>query len=235
MNDRPAHLLVVDDDDRIRDLLTRFLRDRGYRVSAAPDAVRALAKLEALAFDLLVLDVMMPGMDGFEMTRAVRAQGETPILLLTARGEPEDRIHGLSLGADDYLAKPFEPEELILRVQAILRRALPKTRGPAEVKFGEWRFDVEAGHLYRNGERKRLTGGEVQLLTALAQSPGETLSRQALAERTAAGAGERAVDVQVTRLRRKIEADPKDPVWLQTVRGEGYRLAAEPVFEPGGR
>jgi len=235
MTEREAHLLVVDDDDRIRDLLTRYLRDRGYRVTAAPDAAKALAKIGALAFDLLILDVMMPGMDGFALTEAVRAKGDTPILLLTARGEPEDRIKGLSLGADDYLAKPFEPEELILRVQAILRRVLPKTRGPAQVVFGDWRFDVEAGHLFNGEDRQRLTGGEVQLLTALAQSPGETLSRQALAERTAAGAGERAVDVQVTRLRRKIEADPKDPVWLQTVRGEGYRLAAEPIFAPGER
>ncbi|MFC4725501.1 response regulator [Glycocaulis abyssi] len=230
------HILVVDDDDRIRTLLSRFLRERGFRVSSAPNAGKALSMLRSLAFDLLILDVMMPGMDGFELTRAVREAHDCPILLLTARGEPEDRIKGLSLGADDYLAKPFEPEELILRVQAILRRMIPKKQGAKRVRFGGWIFELETGQLMQGEARVRLTGGEAALLSALAQSPGEPVDRYLLSERAAGGAGERAIDVQMTRLRRKIEDDPKNPVFLQTVRGEGYKLVAEPVFEaPAGK
>jgi two-component system phosphate regulon response regulator OmpR len=224
-----AHILVVDDDDRIRGLLKRYLQERGYRVSTAPNAAKALSTLNSLAFDLLVLDVMMPGMNGFELTEAVRKRGDTPILLLTARGEAEDRIKGLSLGADDYLAKPFEPEELVLRINAILRRARPAVAAIRRVEFGEWSFDVEREILTRSGDPVRLTGGEAALLAALAASTGQTVSRLSLSERT--GGGERAVDVQVTRLRRKIEEDPKEPLHLQTVRGEGYRLVADPVFE----
>ncbi|PWE16689.1 DNA-binding response regulator [Marinicauda salina] len=229
--DRAPHVLVVDDDDRIRDLLAKFLRAQGMRVSTAPNAEKALAMLRSLAFDLLILDVMMPGMNGFDLTREIRATRDCPILLLTARGEPEDRIKGLSLGADDYLAKPFEPEELLLRAQAILRRMLPRTQGPAAVRFGPWRFEIDAGQLTRGEERVRLTGGEAALLGALAGAAGEPVSRLALSERAGAGSGERAVDVQITRLRRKIEDDPRDPIWIQTVRGEGYRLVAEPEFE----
>lgn len=230
------HILVVDDDDRIRTLLSRFLRERGFRVSSAPNADKALSMLRSLTFDLLILDVMMPGMDGFELTRAVREAHDCPILLLTARGEPEDRIKGLSLGADDYLAKPFEPEELILRVQAILRRMIPKKQGAKRVRFGGWIFELETGQLMQGETRVRLTGGEAALLSALAQSPGEPVDRYLLSERAAGGAGERAIDVQMTRLRRKIEDDPKNPVFLQTVRGEGYKLVAEPVFEaPAGK
>lgn len=224
-----AHILVVDDDDRIRSLLKRFLQERGYRVSTAPHAEKALATLDALEFDLLVLDVMMPGMDGFDLTRAVRTASETPILLLTARGEAEDRIKGLSLGADDYLAKPFEPEELILRINAILRRTKPVANAFSQVQFGDWRFDLEREQLHQGETLVRLTGGEAALLSALASSAGQTVSRLTLSERT--GSGERAVDVQVTRLRRKIERDPKEPIHLQTVRGEGYRLVADPLFQ----
>jgi len=224
-----AHILVVDDDDRIRGLLKRYLQERGYRVSTAPNAAKALSTLNSLAFDLLVLDVMMPGMNGFELTEAVRKRGDTPILLLTARGEAEDRIKGLSLGADAYLAQPFEPEELVRRLNAILRRARPAVAAIRRVEFGEWSFDVEREILTRSGDPVRLTGGEAALLAALAASTGQTVSRLSLSERT--GGGERAVDVQVTRLRRKIEEDPKEPLHLQTVRGEGYRLVADPVFE----
>ncbi len=227
--DDDAHILVVDDDDRIRTLLKRFLQERGFRVSTAPNADKALATLNSLAFDLLVLDVMMPGMDGFELTEAVRGHSDTPILLLTARGEAEDRIRGLTLGADDYLAKPFEPEELVLRINAILRRAKPVTAAIKRVEFGGWSFDLSRESLTKGGDLVRLTGGETALLAALAASPGQAVSRLVLSERT--GGGERAVDVQVTRLRRKIEVDPKEPLHLQTVRGEGYRLAADPVFE----
>ena len=227
----PAHhILVVDDDDRIRALLAQFLRERDFRVSTAPDGQAALQLADPMQFDLVILDVMMPGLDGFSVTEKLREASQTPILLLTARGEPADRIKGLSLGADDYLPKPFEPEELILRVQAILRRSLPKLRGPQSVLFGEWRFDLDAGRLERDGEPVRLTGGEALLLAALATQPGETVSRTALAERAGGEAGERAVDVQITRLRRKIEADPKAPLHIQTVRGEGYKLIAQPDF-----
>ena len=224
-----AHILVVDDDDRIRNLLKRFLQERGFRVSTAPNADKALSTLNSLAFDLLVLDVMMPGMDGFELTEAVRKRGETPILLLTARGDAEDRIKGLSLGADDYLPKPFEPEELVLRINAILRRAKPAQAAIQRVSFGLWNFDIARESLTNDGAPVRLTGGEAALLGALAASAGQTVSRLTLSERT--GGGERAVDVQVTRLRRKLETDPKEPMHLQTVRGEGYRLLADPVFE----
>jgi two-component system phosphate regulon response regulator OmpR len=228
-NNDSAHILVVDDDDRIRSLLKRFLQERGYRVSTAPDAAKALSTLNSLAFDILVLDVMMPGMDGFELTEAIRSKGDTPILLLTARGEAEDRIRGLSLGADDYLSKPFEPEELVLRINAILRRAKPSNASIIRVLFGEWSFDLTREALTRDSKPVRLTGGETALLAALAATPGQAVSRLTLSERT--GGGERAVDVQVTRLRRKIETDPKEPLHLQTVRGEGYRLAADPVFD----
>lgn len=231
MDARAPHILVVDDDDRIRDLLARFLRERRLRVSTAPDGDRALKLLEQMAFDLVILDVMMPGVDGFEVTRRLRERGETPVLLLTARGEPEDRIKGLSLGADDYLAKPFEPEELALRVQAVLRRAAPQRRGPKSVVFGDWTFTLANSRLDKAGQPVRLTGGEAALLTALAAQAGEPVSRTALSETAAAGAGERAVDVQITRLRRKLEADPKQPIWIQTVRGEGYKLVADPVFD----
>jgi two-component system phosphate regulon response regulator OmpR len=224
-----AHILVVDDDDRIRALLKRFLQERGFRVSTAPNAAKALSTLNSLAFDLLVLDVMMPGMDGFELTESIRKTGETPILLLTARGDAEDRIKGLSLGADDYLAKPFEPEELVLRINSILRRAKPASPAISHVDFGEWSFDLGRETLTHNGNIVRLTGGETALLSALAASPGQAVARLTLSERT--GGGERAVDVQVTRLRRKIESLPKEPLHLQTVRGEGYRLAADPVFK----
>ncbi|MDG1418606.1 MAG: response regulator transcription factor [Maricaulis sp.] len=228
-NNDSAHILVVDDDDRIRTLLKRFLQERGYRVSTAPDAAKALSTLNSLAFDILVLDVMMPGMDGFELTEVIRSKGDTPILLLTARGEAEDRIRGLSLGADDYLSKPFEPEELVLRINAILRRAKPSSASIIQVLFGDWAFDIARESLTRDNKPVRLTGGETALLSALAATPGQAVSRLTLSERT--GGGERAVDVQVTRLRRKIETDPKEPLHLQTVRGEGYRLAADPVFD----
>lgn len=233
MTEAAAHILVVDDDDRIRDLLAKFLRQKGLRVSTASDGARALALLSQMRFDLVILDVMMPRVDGFEVTARVRETDDTPLILLTARGEPEDRIKGLSLGADDYLPKPFEPEELLLRVQAILRRAAPRRNAPAEVVFGPWSFTLSTGQLACDGAPVRLTGGEAALLTALAREPGRPVSRQSLSENAANGAGERAVDVQITRLRRKLEADPRAPVWVQTVRGEGYKLVAEPVLSQG--
>ncbi|HEY3812696.1 MAG TPA: response regulator [Caulobacteraceae bacterium] len=220
------HLLVVDDDDRIRELLKQFLTRAGFRVTTAGDAEAARKLLDLLDFDLLVVDVMMPGEDGFSLTRWVRKRGPTPVMILTARGLPDDRIEGLSLGADDYLAKPFEPQELVLRVEAILRRAGPKPSGPRQVKLGDYAFDLDRGELTREGIMVRLTEAEAQLLKVLAQNAHAAVDRLDLARDTADATG-RAVDVQVTRLRRKIESDPRNPRYLQTVRGVGYMLAPD--------
>jgi len=226
---RERHLLVVDDDDRIRDLLKAYLTRAGFRVSAARDGAAARRLLEALDFDLAVFDVMMPGEDGLALTRWLRGRagppGRTPVLMLTARGLPEDRIEGLKLGADDYLPKPFEPEELVLRIEAILRRGAAPRPG-AHVTLGRSRFDPARGELVTDGVAVRLTEAEVALLRRLARAPHEAVERLELARETADPSG-RAVDVQVTRLRRKIEADPKAPRYLQTVRGVGYMLAPD--------
>ena len=220
------HVLVVDDDDRIRDLLRRFLARAGFRVTAAADAAAARRLAETLDFDLVVVDVMMPGEDGFSLTRWIRKRGPTPVLILTARGLPDDRIEGLSLGADDYLAKPFEPQELLLRIEAILRRAGPRPSGPRRVALGRFAFDLDRAELSRDGSPVRLTEAEAQLLKTLAQNAHAPVDRLDLAG-DGAEAGMRAVDVQVTRLRRKLEADPKNPRYLQTVRGVGYMLAPD--------
>ncbi|HJN03917.1 MAG TPA: response regulator [Alphaproteobacteria bacterium] len=222
MDTERPHILVVDDDGRIRDLLTQYLRDHQYNVTAAADAAEARRKMAGLEFDLIVLDVMMPGEDGFELTRALRRRGNVPILLLTARGEPEDRITGLETGADDYLAKPFEPRELLLRVGSILRRS-HKDEVPAGVFLGNCYFDIARMELRRDERPVRLTSAEASLLTIFARKPGATISRLELCERSG-GVNERSIDVQVTRLRRKIEPDPKAPRYLQTVWGEGYIL-----------
>ncbi len=233
-----AHLLVVDDDERIRTLLMRFLRSRGFWVSGARDAAHARRLLEGLDFDLVVLDVMMPGEDGISLTRSLRAQSETPVLLLTARGETADRIAGLEAGADDYLSKPFEPRELLLRINAILRR-VPQESGPTLPKFmhlGAVRYDLERGELWRGSDPVRLTATEAALMRIFTASPGAPIARERLVEdlerdrgqtRGAVGSQERAVDVQITRLRRKIEPDPRQPRYLQTVRGEGYMLVPD--------
>ena len=226
------HLIVVDDDDRIRDLLKEFLTRAGFRVSAAPGGAAARKLMETIDFDLAVFDVMMPGEDGFSLTRWVRERkglaGRTPILMLTARGLAEDRIEGLRLGADDYLPKPFEPEELLLRIEAILRRSQARVpTGPgAHLSLGRCAFDPERGELTCEGAAVRLTEAEVSLLRRLSRSPHEPVDRLELAKETVDPSG-RAVDVQVTRLRRKIEVDPKTPRYLQTVRGVGYLLAPD--------
>jgi two-component system, OmpR family, phosphate regulon response regulator OmpR len=224
--DDAPHLLVVDDDRRIRALLLRFLHGEGYRVTTAETAREARAKLEGLKFDLMILDVMMPGENGFDFARAIRAGSTVPILMLTARDEKESRIKGLEIGADDYLAKPFEPRELSLRVANILKRARPPAAPPAEtVRFGQFVFHLASGELRRGEEAIRLTDREREMLRVLTQSVGETVPRQALAG-TGDAVGERTVDVQVNRLRRKIERDPANPLIVQTVRGVGYRLVA---------
>ena len=220
------HVLVVDDDDRIRDLLRRFLSRAGFRVTVAPDAAAARRMAETLTFDLVVVDVMMPGEDGFSFTKWLRKRGSTPVLILTARGMPDDRIEGLSLGADDYLAKPFEPQELLLRIEAILRRAGPAPSGPRKVGLGRFAFDIDRAELSQEGAPVRLTEAEAQLLKTLALNAHAPVDRMDLAG-DGAEAGMRAVDVQVTRLRRKLEADPKNPRYLQTVRGVGYMLAPD--------
>ncbi len=227
MDQDEPHLLVVDDDRRIRELLRRYLAGSGFRVTIAGDAAEARGKLASMEFDLVVLDVMMPGENGFDLTRALRKTSRTPILLLTAMAESEDRITGLERGADDYLAKPFEPRELVLRIRNILQR-VPVAAPDAHryVRFGIFRFDRERSELYRGEEAVRLTAAEVGLLATLVSRPGEPVSRELLAEEAQFSGNVRTVDVQMTRLRRKIEADPKFPRYIQTVRGTGY------VFRP---
>jgi two-component system phosphate regulon response regulator OmpR len=226
--DDAPHLLVVDDDRRIRVLLLRFLLGEGSRVTPAERAREARAKLEGLNFDLLILDVMMPGESGFDFARAIRTGSTVPILMLTARDEKESRIMGLEIGADDYLAKPFEPRELALRVASILRRARPPSAPPAEsVRFGPFVFHLSRGELRRGEETIRLTDREREMLRVLTASVGETVPRLALAG-NGETVSERTVDVQVNRLRRKIELDPANPLVVQTVRGVGYRLVASP-------
>ena len=233
MSEAMAHLLVVDDDERIRGLLQKFLIRNGFLVTVARDAAQARRLLAGLDFDMLVLDVMMPGEDGIALTRAIRARSGVPVLLLTAKGEAVNRIEGLEAGADDYLVKPFEPKELLLRINAILRRVpnvKPQAPGPKVLHLGEVRYDMERGELWHGTEPVRLTATEAQLMRVLAAQPGEAVSRERLvgdlvpAEDTGEKSQERAVDVQITRLRRKIEADPKQPRYLQTVRGAGYML-----------
>ena len=228
-----AHILVVDDDARIRDLLKRFLARNGYLVTVARDAAHASRLLESLSFDMLIVDVMMPGEDGLSFTRRVRADGETPVLLLTARGETDDRIEGLEAGADDYLPKPFEPRELLLRVAAILRRAAPPAHNEEVVRslmLGEKHYDLIRGELRHGETAVRLTSTEQALMRVFSRQPNEPVSRMRLAEELGGTGGavqERAVDVQITRLRRKIEIDPKNPRYLQTVRGAGYMLTPD--------
>lgn len=226
-----AHVLVVDDDARLRALLSRYLAEQGFRVTTAGHAAEAREQMRSMQPDLLVLDVMMPGETGLSLTNSLRAErAGLPILLLTARGAPEDRIAGFEAGADDYLGKPFEPYELVLRLRAMLRRVVPPA--PAEpagpVALGILIFDVERAELSGPDGIVHLTGGEAALLQALARKPGEVLSRDWIVETLGMDeTGERAIDVQVTRLRRKIEADPREPRFLHTVRGRGY------VLKPG--
>ncbi len=225
-----SHILIVEDNAPLRERLARYLGGEGLHVTTAADAAEARDRMRAISFDLLVLDVMMPGETGLELTEWLRRDGpvDLPVLLLTARGAPEDRIAGFEAGADDYLPKPFEPRELVLRIRALLRRAPPHVvagdhTGP--LRFGPAAFDPERGELRDARGPIRLTGGELALLAALAARPNQILSREDLAATLGMDtAGERAIDVQVTRLRRKIETDPREPRFLHTVRGRGYIL-----------
>jgi two-component system phosphate regulon response regulator OmpR len=225
--DEAPHLLVVDDDNRIRTLLTRYLSANGFRVTAAASAAEARRQISNLAFDLLVVDVMMPGETGLEFTEALRQTSSVPILILTARSEVPHRIRGLEVGADDYLAKPFEPRELLLRITSILRRGTQQAAPIVEsISFGPFTFHVERGELKQGDAVVRITDRERDLLRIFAARPGETVKRHEFLK-VSNGGGERAVDVQINRLRRKIEEDPSNPVHLQTARGIGYRLLVD--------
>lgn len=233
MSDFDTHLLIVDDDERIRSLLQKFLMRNGFLVTSARDAAHARRVLSGLDFDMIVLDVMMPGEDGLSLCRSLRETHATPILLLTAKGETGNRIEGLEAGADDYLPKPFEPKELLLRINAILRRVpdvAPEEAAPKILSLGPIRYDMERGEMWQGEDLVRLTATEMQLMKLFSAKPGEAISRAQLVEdlgRDRGQAQERAVDVQITRLRRKIESNPKQPRYLQTVRGAGYMLAPD--------
>lgn len=223
MEDSP-HILVVDDDRRLRELLKKFLTDSGFRVTTAESAGDAREKLASIQFDLLVLDLMMPGESGLSLTSGLRENNMVPILMLTAMAEPEDRIDGLERGADDYLTKPFEPRELVARIRSILRRAGDRTGDADEFRFGDHTYDSQRQILTGPDGMVALTGAEARLLDVLAATAGHPVSREALQEQSKIGGSARAVDVQVTRLRRKIEPNPRTPRYLQTIRGQGYVL-----------
>lgn len=223
MNDDAPHILIVDDDDRIRDLLGQYLGENGFVVTTASDAADARTRMSFLEFDLIVLDLMMPGESGIDLADDIRGTTTVPILMLTAMAEPDDRIAGLEHGADDYLTKPFEPRELLLRIQSVLRR-IPGQSTIREVSLGDCLFNPARGELLKAGVPIRLTDAEVALLGILSGRPDEILSRDELVAASGTEASDRAIDVQVTRLRRKIERDPKVPRYLQTVRGRGYVL-----------
>ena len=226
MDDLP-HILVVDDDRRIRSLLQSFLIENGFRISVAASAAEAREQMRIMSFDLVVLDIMMPGETGLSLTSSLRAAGNTvPVLMLSALAETSDRIAGLETGSDDYLTKPFEPRELLLRIRGLLRRQEQPQRQRAEVAFGPYVFHVQRGELRKGAEPVRLTSREREFLRTLAASAGTPVARGDLAPE-ASEEGARSVDVQINRLRQKIEEDPSNPVYLQTVRGTGYVLHAD--------
>ena len=227
LHDDAAHILVIDDDSRIRDLLARYLSEQGFRVSMAGDALDARRKLKGLAFDLLIVDVMMPGENGTDFTRSMRDDLDVPVLMLTALGETEARIKGLEAGADDYMPKPFDPRELVLRINSILKRVRVETPPAIEqVLFGPYTFTISSRELKNSGTPVKLTDREREIMVMFARNAGEVVPRLDLIGEDAT-ANERTVDVQINRLRRKIEADPASPTWLQTVRGVGYKLYIE--------
>ncbi len=225
--DNAPHILVVDDDHRIRDLLARYLHENGFRVTPAADAASARSAMRGLAFDLVILDVMMPGENGLSLAQSLKQTSAVPICMLTARSESSDRIKGLEIGVDDYVTKPFEPRELVLRLQNILKRGRnPGNSSRDEVKMGEFTFQIGRGELKRGDETIKITERERDLLRMFAQRPGLPIARHELASDDSTGS-ERAIDVQINRLRRKIESDPSNPVYLQTVRGKGYILHSD--------
>ncbi|MEM8834140.1 MAG: response regulator transcription factor [Pseudomonadota bacterium] len=221
------HILVVDDDDRIRDLVTKYLRKQDFMVSMAENAQEAKEILALFEYDLMVLDVMMPGETGFEFTEKLRESSDMPVILLTALGETDDRIEGLTAGADDYLTKPFDPRELVLRIEAILRRRPTEDLQAPKLQIGPWFFDPDYNELKADDRTVKLTDGEMTLLRALAQKAGELYDRESLSEECGFDSLKRTIDVQITRLRRKLEDNSDNPRYLQTVRGKGYILRAE--------
>ncbi len=227
LSDDAAHLLVIDDDTRIRDLLNRYLKEQGFRVTSASDAKEARRKLDGLEFDLLIVDVMMPGENGVNLTKSLREVRDVPILMLTALAEIDNRLEGLEAGADDYLGKPFDPRELVLRINNSLKRGGPPDIPKIEqIVFGPYTFGLARRELKRGANVIRLTDREQEIMVQFAERPGETIPRHELVGNDV-GIGERTIDVQINRLRRKIEDDPANPMWLQTVRGIGYRLSVE--------
>lgn len=226
--DGDKHILVVDDDERLRGLLNQYLTENGFRVTAAADAAEARAKMGSIVFDLVVLDLMMPGESGLDFAQSLRVTNSVPILMLTAMAESDDRIGGLEAGADDYLTKPYEPRELLLRINNILRRVPAEPdETPTEARLGDVTFDIGREELRRGNQHIALTSTECRLLKLLAERPGAVFAREALMRIVAPGGGTRTVDVQVNRLRQKIEPDPKIPRYLQTVRGQGYILRTD--------
>ncbi len=222
LSDDTPHILLVDDDERILDLTCRYLRDQGFRITTAKDAECARRTLDGLSFDLLILDVMMPGENGMDLAADLKTRMDVPIIMLTARSEPEDRIKGLEVGVDDYMPKPFEPRELVLRIQNVLKRRTQKTT-VKEIHMGAFTFHIERGELQKDNISIKLTERERDLMRQFASHAGTPIPRHELASDESSG-NERAVDVQINRLRRKIEIDPANPVYLQTVRGKGYIL-----------
>jgi len=221
--DDALHILVVDDDHKIRDLLASYLVRQGFRVTTAADTAAARGAMRGLAFDLVLLDVMMPGQSGLEFARELKATSTIPICMLTARSDPDERVTGLECGVDDYVAKPFEPRELVLRLRNIMRRGIASPEPSDEVRMGTYVFHIGRGELRRGEESIKLTERERDLLRQFAHRRGIAIARHELSSDDTTGS-ERAIDVQINRLRRKIEADPSNPVYLQTVRGKGYIL-----------
>ena len=239
--DSAPHVLFVEDDPEIRGLVADFLRQSGFRVTVAQDGEEMDRKLNADGVDLLILDIMLPKEDGLSLCRRVRASGNLPVIMLTARGGEIDRVVGLEMGADDYLTKPFSSNELLARIRALLRRSQytvvePRKRRRSVLIFADWRLDLIARRLHsREGTRVPLTGGEFELLVAFCEHPNKVLTRDQLLDFTTRGktaaAIDRSIDIQVSRLRRKIEKDPKDPVLIHTVRSGGYVFTAEVTLE----
>ena len=226
--DDAPHVLVVDDDRRLRELLSRYLTDNGFRVSTAKDTQEARIALDVLQFDGLIVDVMMPGENGFDFAHDLRQKSDVPLMMLTARSDADNRVRGLEIGVDDYLGKPFEPRELLLRLNNIIKRgqtAAPSSETVESIRFGDYQFYLQRGELRKGEEGVRLTEREREILTLLARKPGQTVPREDFAAHEDIS-NERTVDVQINRLRRKIETDPANPLHLQTVRGIGYRLIA---------
>lgn len=221
--DDAPHVLVVDDDQRIRDLLARYLYENGFRVSTSKDAESAKAAMRGLSFDLVLVDWMMPGQSGLELARELKATKDVPLCMLTAQSDPDQRITGLEAGVDDYIIKPFEPRELLLRLRNILRRGQAASNAGEEIRMGAYIFHVGRGDLKRDDESIKITERERDLLRLFASKPGVPIPRHELSNDDSTGS-ERTIDVQINRLRRKIESDPSNPVYLQTVRGKGYIL-----------